>query len=36
MNLNGGTVKDKGTAVVSAITSIAGIGTAAGTVTVVA
>lgn len=34
--LNGGTIKDKGTATVSTITSVAGIGTAAGTITVVA
>jgi len=36
MSLNGGTVKDAGTATVSTITNIAGIGTAAGTNTVVA
>ena len=36
MTLNGGTVKDAGTTTVSAITSAAGIGSAAGTVTVVA
>ena len=36
MSLNGGTVKDAGTATVSTITNIAGIGTAAGTITVVA
>ena len=36
MSLNGGTIKDKGTATVSTITSVAGIGSAAGTVTVVA
>ena len=36
MSLNGGTVKDLGTTTVSAITSAAGIGTAAGSVTVVA
>lgn len=36
MSLNGGTIKDKGTSTVSTITSVAGIGTAAGTVTVVA
>ena len=36
MALNGGTVKDKGTATVSTITNAAGIGTAAGTITVVA
>jgi hypothetical protein len=34
--LNGGTIKDKGTSTVSTITSVAGIGTAAGTITVVA
>ena len=34
--LNGGTIKDKGTNTVSTITSVAGIGTAAGTLTVVA
>ena len=34
--LNGGTIKDKGTNTVSTITSVAGIGTAAGTITVVA
>jgi len=34
--LNGGTVKDAGTATVSTITNAAGIGTAAGTITVVA
>ena len=34
--LNGGTIKDKGTSQVSTITSAAGIGTAAGTLTVVA
>ena len=34
--LNGGTIKDKGTATASTITSVAGIGTAAGTITVVA
>jgi len=34
--LNGGTVKDKGTSTVSTITSVAGIGTAAGTITAVA
>ena len=34
--LNSGTIKDKGTATVSTITSVAGIGTAAGTLTVVA
>ena len=34
--LNSGTIKDKGTAQVSTITSVAGIGTAAGTLTVVA
>lgn len=34
--LNGGTIKDKGTSTVSTITSAAGIGTAAGTLTVVA
>ena len=34
--LNGGTVKDKGTSTVSTITNAAGIGTAAGTITVVA
>ena len=36
MALNGGTVKDAGTATVSTITNAAGIGTAAGTITVVA
>ena len=36
MALNGGTVKDKGTSTVSTITNAAGIGTAAGTITVVA
>ena len=36
MALNGGTVKDAGTTTVSAITNSAAIGTAAGTVTVVA
>ena len=36
MGLNGGTVKDAGTATVSAITNLAAIGTAAGSVTVVA
>ena len=34
--LNGGTIKDTGTNTVSTITSVAGIGTAAGTITVVA
>ena len=34
--LNGGTIKDKGTSTASTITSVAGIGTAAGTITVVA
>jgi len=34
--LNSGTIKDKGTTTNSTITSVAGIGTAAGTVTVVA
>jgi hypothetical protein len=34
--LNGGTIKDKGTSTVSTITNVAGIGTAAGTITVVA
>ncbi len=34
--LNSGTIKDKGTSTVSTITSVAGIGTAAGTLTVVA
>mgnify|MGYP001300319840 FL=1 len=34
--LNGGTIKDKGTAVVSAITNTAAVGTGAGSVTVVA
>lgn len=34
--LNGGKIKDKGTSTVSTITSVAGIGTAAGTLTVVA
>ena len=36
MALNGGTVKDAGTATVSTITNAAGIGTAAGSITVVA
>ena len=36
MSLNGGTIKDLGTATVSTITNVAGIGTAAGSVTVVA
>jgi hypothetical protein len=36
MALNGGTVKDAGTTTVSAITNLAAIGTAAGSVTVVA
>ena len=36
MALNGGTVKDAGTTTVSAITNVAGIGTAAGSITVVA
>ena len=36
MALNGGTVKDKGTTTVSTITNVAGIGTAAGTITVAA
>jgi len=36
MALNGGTVKDAGTSTVSAITNAAGIGTAAGTITVAA
>ena len=36
MALNGGTVKDAGTATVSTITNAAGIGTAAGTITVAA
>ena len=36
MALNGGTVKDKGTTTNSTITNAAGIGTAAGTITVVA
>ena len=36
MALNGGTVKDAGTSTVSTITNIAGIGTAAGSITVVA
>ena len=36
MALNGGTVKDKGTSTVSTITNSAGIGTAAGSITVVA
>ena len=36
MSLNGGTVKDLGTTTVSTITNLAAIGTAAGTVTVVA
>ena len=35
MALNGGTVKDAGTTTVSTITNAAGIGTAAGTITVV-
>jgi hypothetical protein len=34
--LNGGTIKDSGTAVVSTITNLAAIGTAAGSITVVA
>ena len=34
--LSGGTIKDKGTSTVSTITSVAGIGTAAGTITVTA
>ena len=34
--LNGGTIKDKGTSTVSTITNAAGVGTAAGTITVVA
>jgi len=34
--LNGGTIKDKGTNTASTITSVAGIGTAAGTITVTA
>ena len=34
--LNGGTVKDTGTNTSSTITSVAGIGTAAGTITVAA
>lgn len=34
--LNSGTIKDKGTNTASTITSVAGIGTAAGTITVVA
>ena len=36
LGLNSGTIKDKGKAQVSTITSVAGIGTAAGTLTVVA
>ena len=36
MSLNGGTVKDAGTSTVSTITNVAGIGTAAGTITVAA
>jgi hypothetical protein len=36
LGLNSGTIKDKGTTQVSTITSVAGIGTAAGTLTVVA
>jgi len=36
MALNGGTVKDAGTTTVSTITNAAGIGTAAGSITVVA
>jgi len=36
MALNGGTVKDAGTSTVSTITNVAGIGTAAGSITVVA
>lgn len=36
MNLNGGTVKDRNTSTNSTITSSAGIGTAAGSLTVVA
>ena len=34
--LNGGTIKDAGTSTVSTITNAAGVGTAAGTITVVA
>ena len=34
--LNGGTIKDKGTAIVSPITNVAAVGTGAGSVTVVA
>ena len=34
--LNGGTIKDKGTAIVSHITNVAAVGTGAGSVTVVA
>ena len=36
LGLNSGTIKDAGTSTVSTITSVAGIGTAAGTLTVVA
>ena len=36
LGLNSGTIKDKGTSTNSTITSVAGIGTAAGTLTVVA
>ena len=36
VSLNSGTIKDKGTSTVSTITSVAGIGTAAGTLTAVA
>ena len=36
VSLHSGTIKDKGTSTVSTITSIAGIGTAAGTITVTA
>ena len=34
--LNGGTIKDAGTSTVSTITNAAGVGTAAGTITVTA
>ena len=36
INLNSGTIKDAGTSTVSTITNAAGVGTAAGTITVVA
>ena len=34
--LNGGTIKDKGTNTASTITNVAGVGTAAGTITAAA